>query len=278
MAEFGRKLPECARAATASRHGDAWPRPGVEPPEPRVFGCPRRRAQTGGRMEGRGGAGPPGFADNKARDPEERESGAEVSQGSRLPPIDSSTSQLTKRKVKKKKKKKAKGSGKGDDKHQNPGLKTQPRPSSLHSILSDIKDPGPRPEHRSDKEDSKPAAPYTSSRSLPHVADPEEKLSGQANESLRWDGVLTDPEAEEERIRIYKVNRRKRYRSLALKSFHSEPRAEEIPESLPSLSDKESSSSGIRQPLVKADHPRLHSDGSLAPKLLHSDFTSVLPE
>ncbi|XP_055982478.1 protein LIAT1 [Sorex fumeus] len=281
MAEFGRKLPECARAAAAGRHGDAWPRAGVERPEPRaqeprVFGCPRGRAQPGGRMEGRGGAGPPGFADNKVRDPEERESGTEVSQGSRLPPIDGSTSQLTKRKVKKKKKKKTKGSGKGDDKHQNPGLKTQPRPSSLHSVLSDIKDPRLRPEHRSDKEDSKPAAPYTSSRSLPHVTDTEETLSSQTNESLRWDGILADPEAEKERIRIYKVNRRKRYRILALKSFHSEPRAEDTPESLPSLSDKESGSS--RQPLVKADHPRLYTDGSLAPKLHHSDFTSVLPE
>ncbi|XP_041734857.1 protein LIAT1 [Coregonus clupeaformis] len=40
-------------------------------------------------------------------------------------------------------------------------------------------------------------------------------LSGdQANparESLRWDGVLEDPVAEEKRIEVYKANRRKRY-------------------------------------------------------------------
>ncbi|EDO47444.1 predicted protein [Nematostella vectensis] len=31
------------------------------------------------------------------------------------------------------------------------------------------------------------------------------------NESLRWDNTLDDPNAEEERIRVYKMNRRKRY-------------------------------------------------------------------
>lgn len=121
MAEIRRKLPECARAEPAGRHGDAWPGHGMElpdprAPEPRVFGFSRRRALPGGRMEGRGGAGAPGFTDNKDRDLEERESDSEIAKGSRLPPIESSSSQLTKRKVKKKKKKKTKGSGKGDGK------------------------------------------------------------------------------------------------------------------------------------------------------------------
>ncbi|KYO33758.1 hypothetical protein Y1Q_0015298 [Alligator mississippiensis] len=39
----------------------------------------------------------------------------------------------------------------------------------------------------------------------------DQDLSDQINDSLRWDGVLEDPAAEEERLRIYKLNRRKRY-------------------------------------------------------------------
>ena len=40
------------------------------------------------------------------------------------------------------------------------------------------------------------------------------------NESLRWDNVLDDPEAEAERIRIYKINRRKRYLAAMNKSYN----------------------------------------------------------
>lgn len=36
-------------------------------------------------------------------------------------------------------------------------------------------------------------------------------LSAQFKESLRWDGILEDPAAEEERLQIYRLNRRKRY-------------------------------------------------------------------
>ncbi|XP_071093211.1 uncharacterized protein [Haliotis cracherodii] len=35
------------------------------------------------------------------------------------------------------------------------------------------------------------------------------------NESLRWEDILDDPEAERERIKIYKINRRKRYLAAA---------------------------------------------------------------
>ncbi|XP_068124724.1 protein LIAT1 [Hyperolius riggenbachi] len=38
------------------------------------------------------------------------------------------------------------------------------------------------------------------------------------NESLRWEGALDDPAAEEERIHEYKINRRKRYLLAAQKS------------------------------------------------------------
>ncbi|XP_044141536.1 protein LIAT1 [Bufo gargarizans] len=41
---------------------------------------------------------------------------------------------------------------------------------------------------------------------------------GVVNESLRWEGVLEDPVAEEERIHQYKINRRKRYLLAAQKS------------------------------------------------------------
>lgn len=39
----------------------------------------------------------------------------------------------------------------------------------------------------------------------------EGNLCAQLSESLRWDGILEDPQAEEERLCVYRVNRRKRY-------------------------------------------------------------------
>ncbi|XP_078535994.1 protein LIAT1 [Lissotriton helveticus] len=54
----------------------------------------------------------------------------------------------------------------------------------------------------------------TLSSSSPSAAaslNPVQELSDQINESLRWEGVLDDPLAEEERIRQYKENRRRRY-------------------------------------------------------------------
>ena len=37
------------------------------------------------------------------------------------------------------------------------------------------------------------------------------ELSTQARESLRWEGVLEDPQAEEKRLELYRANRRLRY-------------------------------------------------------------------
>ncbi|XP_045382147.1 protein LIAT1 isoform X2 [Lemur catta] len=162
---------------------------------------------------------------------EESEGGAAGSPRPRLPPIAGSAPELTKQKVKKKKKKKkTKGSGKGDDKHQSRSLKSHQLSSSSHDIFNPSKDHGPRPERRQDKQESKHMPPHSSTVSPPHSAEVAENLSNQVNESLRWEGVLADPEAERERIRVYKVNRRKRYRILALKGFTSDPRAEETPE------------------------------------------------
>ncbi|XP_039742180.1 protein LIAT1 [Pteropus medius] len=230
-------------------------------------------------MDGRDGAGASGYHEDDEDDEEEPEGGAAGLKGSRLPPIPGSASEPTKRKVKKrKKKKKTKGSGKGDaDKHQSPGLKNQQLSSSFHGILSPSKDHGPRQEHRQDKEESNLIPSFSPTVSLPYFAEIEENLSNQINESLRWDGILADPEAEQERIRIYKLNRRKRYRILALKGFHSDPCAEQTPENLAYPSDKDCSPNS-RQPSVKADHPNHYFEGNLIPKLLHCDLATTLPE
>ncbi|XP_058415295.1 protein LIAT1 isoform X1 [Diceros bicornis minor] len=222
-------------------------------------------------MDRHGEPGASGYGEED-EDEEGREGGTAGSKGSRLPPIAGSTSEPTKRKVKKKKKKKkTKGSGKGHaDKHQSRGLKNQQLSSSFHGIISPSKDHGPRQEHRQDKDDNKLIPSYSSNVSLPHFAKIEENLSNQINESLRWDGILADPEAEKERIRIYKLNRRKRYQILALKGFCSDRCAEETPENLPYLSEKDSSTNS-RPPSLKANSPNPCFEGSLVPKPLHSD-------
>ncbi|XP_069339212.1 protein LIAT1 [Eulemur rufifrons] len=224
-----------------------------------AVGCARRRSRAPGRMDcRRRGAGASRYGrggEDEEDEEEELEGGAAGSPRPRLPPIAGSAPELTKRKVKKKKKKKTKGSGKRDaDKHQSRSLKSQQLSSSSHDILNPSKDHGPRPERRQDKHENKHIPPYSSTVSPPHFAEVAENLSNQVNESLRWEGVLADPEAEKERIRVYKVNRRKRYQILALKGFTSHPHVEESPESLPYLPDKGSSSSNA-QPTLKANHP-----------------------
>ncbi|XP_005349586.1 protein LIAT1 isoform X2 [Microtus ochrogaster] len=227
-------------------------------------------------MAGRGGTGAAEFVEEGEDDEEEeaREGGAEGSPSSKLPPIVGTTSDLAKRKVKKKKKKKkTKGSGKGDDKHHSRGRKSQPLSSSFHDILNPHKDHGSRAEPR-DKEESRHGLPYSCSMSHPYFTEIEESLSNQINESLRWDGVLTDPEAEKERIRIYKMNRRKRYRLVALKGFHSDPSTEESVENLPYLSDKDCGPSS-KQPSSKGDHAHSYFE---ATKLLHPELATTAAE
>lgn len=51
----------------------------------------------------------------------------------------------------------------------------------------------------------------------------DQGLSAQLNKSLRWDGILEDPAAEEERLRIYKMNRRVRYESYIQQHLPAEP-------------------------------------------------------
>ncbi|XP_021520247.1 protein LIAT1 isoform X1 [Meriones unguiculatus] len=229
-------------------------------------------------MAGRGGAGAAEFGEegeDEEDEEEAREGGAEGSPGSKLPPIVGNASELSKRKVKKKKKKKkTKGSGKGDaDKHHSRGRKSQPLSSSFHDILNPQKDQGSRAEPR-DKEDNRHSLPYSCSVSRPTLSEIEESLSNQINESLRWDGILTDPEAEKERIRVYKLNRRKRYRLVALKGFHSDSCMEESLENLPYLSDKDCRPSS-KEPCSKGDHA--HSCFEAA-KLLHPELDTTAAE
>ncbi|GAB1296469.1 Protein LIAT1 [Apodemus speciosus] len=227
-------------------------------------------------MAGRGGTGTAEYGEEGEDEEEEEapEGGAEGSPGSKLPPIVGTSSELAKRKVKKKKKKKkTKGSGKGDDKHHSRGRKNQPLSSSFHDILNPHKEHGSRAEPR-DKEENRQTLPYSYSINHPCFAEIEDSLSSQINESLRWDGILTDPEAEKERIRIYKLNRRKRYRLVALKGFHSDPCVEESVENLPYLSDKDCSPSS-KQPGSKGDHAHSYFEAS---KLLHPELAATAAE
>lgn len=59
------------------------------------------------------------------------------------------------------------------------------------------------------------------------------ELSAQARESLRWEGVLEDPQAEEKRLELYRANRQQRYRT------HRQALIEETQAALRQVSSKE---------------------------------------
>lgn len=84
----------------------------------------------------------------------------------------------------------------------------------------------------------------------------DQGLSAQLNKSLRWDGILEDPAAEEERLRIYKMNRRVRYESYIQQHLPAEP--------CPTVR---------RSPLL----PRRPSHTSRAHTVWKEDFCSCLP-
>ncbi|KAG5284791.1 hypothetical protein AALO_G00030540 [Alosa alosa] len=52
----------------------------------------------------------------------------------------------------------------------------------------------------------------------PSAEKTKAEVSTESLESLRWEGVLDDPQAEAERLEVYKANRRKRY--LAARKLH----------------------------------------------------------
>ena len=75
---------------------------------------------------------------------------------------------------------------------------------------------------RSDKKPTGRSASTTGLVSNSSVTDLK-ALNGNSsllnNHSLRWEGELSDPEQEEERVRQYKLNRRKRYLQAANKNY-----------------------------------------------------------
>ncbi|XP_043818545.1 protein LIAT1 isoform X2 [Dromiciops gliroides] len=108
----------------------------------------------------------------------------------------------------------------------------------------------------------------------------DESLSTKINESLRWEGVLEDPVAEEERIRIYKLNRRKRYRLSALEGFCPTPSVPEgANEKVSVLPDSESHTNS-KQQAVKVDCINYFLDGNMTSKILPSPelATTNVPE
>ncbi|ELK26973.1 hypothetical protein MDA_GLEAN10016870 [Myotis davidii] len=227
-------------------------------------------------MDGLRGARAARYGEDDEDEEEELEGGPAATKESRLPPISSCAPEPKRKGKKKKKKRKTERSGKGDaDKHQSRSLKQQQLSSSFHDVLSPGKDHGLRPEHRQDKEPNPLVPSFSSSVNLPNFGKFEEKLSNKVNESLRWDGILADPEAEKERIRIYKLNRRKRYRILALKGIHSDPGAEEPPEN-PACPSQDSTNS--QQLALKVAGPDDFLGGSLAPGLPHCDLATTPPE
>ncbi|XP_061755200.1 protein LIAT1 [Nerophis ophidion] len=58
----------------------------------------------------------------------------------------------------------------------------------------------------------KPVKELSASRRIgPVRASCVAELSAQARESLRWEEAVEDPQAEEERLEVYRANRRRRY-------------------------------------------------------------------
>ncbi|XP_062262489.1 protein LIAT1 [Platichthys flesus] len=56
-----------------------------------------------------------------------------------------------------------------------------------------------------------PAPPTAANKTSSSEAQAGPELSSQARESLRWEGALEDPQAEEKRLELYRANRRQRY-------------------------------------------------------------------
>ena len=83
-------------------------------------------------------------------------------------------------------------------------------------------------------------------------------LTYKYNESLRWEYVLEDPADEEERIRIYKINRRKRY---------NEAQTKILPELIYSSGSSSHSSMSLTPP------PSGESKDSVLPELVEPSLT-----
>ncbi|XP_065429306.1 protein LIAT1 [Chrysemys picta bellii] len=156
------------------------------------------------------------------------------------PTPSSSLPQATgKKKPQKKKKKKAdqddsntRSSGHGSspsasdetDKHHSKSRKHQTLSAQLLEILSVRKDPDlAQNAVKGIHIDAEINKFLLSASNTSGSTQTEQDISDQINESLRWDGILEDPAAEEERLRIYKLNRRKRYGLYVQQQLPTEP-------------------------------------------------------
>ncbi|XP_065274198.1 protein LIAT1 [Emys orbicularis] len=155
------------------------------------------------------------------------------------PTPSSSLPQATGKKKPKKKKKKAdqddsntRSSGHGSspsaseetDKHHSKSRTHQTLSAQLLEILSVRKDPDPAQNAvKGIHIDAEINTFLLSASNTSGSTQTEQDISDQINESLRWDGILEDPAAEEERLRIYKLNRRKRYGLYVQQQLPTEP-------------------------------------------------------
>ncbi|KAL8199068.1 UNVERIFIED_CONTAM: hypothetical protein K2H54_033240 [Gekko kuhli] len=121
---------------------------------------------------------------------------------------------LGKKKTKKKKKKKC-----TPDNAEKQSSKSKKQPAFLSS-------PELRSSTTTEEDATKEAAGRTIRQLLASTSNFSLLTEGhldQSNESLRWNGVLDDPVAEEERLWHYRLNRRKRYDACIHQSLPPEP-------------------------------------------------------
>ncbi|KAG6927082.1 chromosome 17 orf 97, partial [Chelydra serpentina] len=110
------------------------------------------------------------------------------------------------------------------DKHHSKSKKHQTLSAQLLEILTLRKDPAPAQDAvKGIHIDAELNKLLSSASTTSGSAQTEQNISDQINESLRWDGILEDPAAEEERLRIYKLNRRKRYGLYVQQQLPTEP-------------------------------------------------------
>ncbi|CAM5104502.1 unnamed protein product [Natator depressus] len=167
-------------------------------------------------------------------------SSKKLAKGFLTPMLSSSPPQATCKKKPKKKKKKAdqddsnsRSSGHGSspstseetDKHHSKSKKHQTLSAQLLEILSLRNDRDPaQGAVKGIHIDAEINKLLLSASTTSGSTQTEQDISDQINESLRWDGILEDPAAEEERLRIYKLNRRKRYGLYVQQQLPTEPR------------------------------------------------------
>ncbi|XP_044849319.1 protein LIAT1 isoform X2 [Mauremys mutica] len=120
-------------------------------------------------------------------------------------------------------KEKGKANSKQPDKHHSKSRKQQTLSAQLLEI-SIRKDPDPAQDAvKGIHTDAEINKLLLSASTTSGSTQTEQDISDQINESLRWDGILEDPAAEEERLRIYKLNRRKRYGLYVQQQLPTEP-------------------------------------------------------